>query len=123
MNANQIQGMGLNVLSRFAQSEWPDRFGVRKPIERLLYSGSKAGFQLIGVAARQFSKGPSLDKAQRLPAASKGLFDLSLSEEQQMMRETLQRFARDVRCALRPIRPITMRYSRPTFVRKHWNWA
>jgi alkylation response protein AidB-like acyl-CoA dehydrogenase len=49
--------------------------------------------------ARQFSKGPSLDKAQRLPAASKGLFDLSLSEEQQMMRETLQRFARD---ALRP---------------------
>jgi alkylation response protein AidB-like acyl-CoA dehydrogenase len=99
MNANQIQGMGLNVLSRFAQSEWPDRFGVRKPIERLLYSGSKAGFQLIGVAARQFSKGPSLDKAQRLPATSKGLFDLSLSEEQQMMRESLQRFARDV---LRP---------------------
>lgn len=99
MNANQIQGMGLNVLSRFAQSNWPDRFGVRKPVERLLYSGSKAGFQLIGAAARQFSKGPSLDKAQRLPAASKGLFDLSLSEEQQMMRETLQRFARE---ALRP---------------------
>lgn len=99
MNANQIQGMGLGLLSRFAQSDWPDRFGVRKPVERLLYSGSKTGFKLMGVAARQFSKGPSLDKAQRLPAASKGLFDLSLTEEQQMMRETLQRFARDV---LRP---------------------
>lgn len=99
MNANQIQGMGLGMLSRFAQSDWPDRFGVRKPVERLLYSGSKTGFKLMGVAARQFSKGPSLDKAQRLPAASKGLFDLSLTEEQQMMRETLQRFARDV---LRP---------------------
>lgn len=99
MNANQIQGMGLGVLSRFARSDWPDRFGLRRPIEKLLYSGSKAGFQLVGVAARQFSKGPSLDKAQRLPAASKGLFDLSLTDEQQMMRETLQRFARDV---LRP---------------------
>lgn len=99
MNANQIQGMGLGMLSRFARSSWPDRFGVRRSFERLLYSGSKAGFQLVGVAARQFSKGPSLDKAQRLPATSKGLFDLSLTEEQQMMRETLQRFARDV---LRP---------------------
>ncbi len=99
MNANQIQGMGLGVLSRFAQSDWPDRFGVRKPVERLLYSGSKTGFKLMSVAARKFSKGPSLDKAQRLPAASKGLFDLSMTEEQQMMRETLQRFARDV---LRP---------------------
>lgn len=99
MNANQIQGMGLGVLSRFARSDWPDRFGLRRPIEKLLYSGSKAGFQLVGVAARQFSKGPSLDKAQRLPAASKGLFDLSMTDEQQMMRETLQRFARDV---LRP---------------------
>jgi hypothetical protein len=97
---------------------------VRKPVERLLYSGSKAGFQLIGAAARQFSKGPSLDKAQRLPAASKGLFDLSLSEEQQMMRETLQRFR-----SRRALRPAAHKadhdavYSRPTFVRKHWNWA
>lgn len=99
MNSNQIQGMGLGMLSRFAQSSWPDRFGIRKPFERLLYSGSKAGFQLAGVAARQFSKGSSLDKTQRLPSAPKGLFDLSLTEEQQMMRETLQRFARDV---LRP---------------------
>jgi hypothetical protein len=57
MNANQIQGMGLNVLSRFAQSNWPDRFGVRKPVERLLYSGSKAGFQLIGAARSPVQQG------------------------------------------------------------------
>lgn len=99
MNANQLQGMGIGALSRFAQSDWPDRLRVRKPIERLLYTGSKTGFKLVGVAARQFSKGPTLDSAQRLPASSKGLFDLSLSDEQKMMRETLQRFARDV---LRP---------------------
>lgn len=96
MNANQLQGFGLNMLSRFAQSDWPDRLRVRKPFEKLLYTGSKNGFRLVGVAARQFGKGGAkLDGKQRLPAASKGLFDLSLTDEQQMMRETLQRFARE----------------------------
>ena len=98
MNANQIQGMGLNALSRFAQSDIADRFRLRKPIEKLLYHGSKAGFQLLGAAARSFQPASGAGR-QRLPGQAKGLFDLTLSEEQQMMRDTLQRFARDV---LRP---------------------
>jgi alkylation response protein AidB-like acyl-CoA dehydrogenase len=98
MNANQVQGLGLNMLNRFAQSDWPDRLGVRKSIEKLLYAGTRSGFQLAGAVARQFG-GSKLEQKQRLPASAKGLFDLSLSEEQQMMRDTLQRFARDV---LRP---------------------
>lgn len=101
MNANQIQGLGLNMLNRFAQSDWPDRLGVRKPFEKLLYTGSRTGFQIVGAVARGFGKkgGSKLDGKQRLPAAAKGLFDLSLTDEQQMMRDTLQRFAKD---ALRP---------------------
>lgn len=100
MNANQAQGFGLNMLNRFAQSPWPDRLGMRKSFEKLLYAGTRTGFQLAGAMGRQFSKGGGkLDKKQRLPAAAKGVFDLSLSDEQQMMRDTLQRFAREV---LRP---------------------
>lgn len=101
MNANELQGLGLNMLNRFAQSDWPDRLHVRKSFERLLYTGSRTGFQLVGTLSRGFGKkgGSKLDAKQRLPAAAKGLFDLSLSEEQQMMRDTLQRFAKD---ALRP---------------------
>lgn len=98
MNANQIQGLGLNYLNRFAQSDWPDRLKIRKPIEKLLYTGSKTGFQLLGAATRTFKPASGAGK-QRLPAAAKGLFDISLSDEQQMMRDTLQRFAKDV---LRP---------------------
>ena len=101
MNANQLQGRGLNLLNRFAQSDWPDRLKIRKTIERLLYTGSRTGFQLVGAVSRQFGKsGAKLAQKQRLPAAAKGLFDLSLSDEQQMMRDTLQRFAKD---ALRPV--------------------
>lgn len=100
MNANQMQGFGLNMLSRLAQSEWPERLGLRKSVEKLLYAGTRTGFQLAGAAARQFgSGGGKLDRKQRLPAPAKGVFDLSLSAEQQMLRDTLQRFARDV---LRP---------------------
>lgn len=100
MNSNELQGLGLNVLNRFASSDWPDRLGVRKPVEKLLYQGSRAGFKLVGTVARQFSKsGGSLEGKQRLPASTKGLFDISLTEEQQMMRDSLQRFAKDV---LRP---------------------
>ncbi len=98
MNANQIQGLGLNYLNRFAQSDWPDRLKIRKPVEKLLYTGSKTGFQLLGAATRTFKPASGAGK-QRLPAAAKGLFDISLSDEQQMMRDTLQRFAKDV---LRP---------------------
>ncbi|MDI1300794.1 MAG: acyl-CoA dehydrogenase family protein [bacterium] len=100
MNANEMQGFGLNMLNRFASSHWPDTLKVRKSFEKLLYTGSRTGFQLAGAVARQFSKSSTkLDATQRLPAAAKGLFDLGLSDEQQMMRDTLQRFARDV---LRP---------------------
>lgn len=101
MNANQIQGLGLNLLNRFAQSDWPDRLHVRKLSEKILYTSSRTGFQIVGAASRGFGKkgSASLGDKQRLPSAPKGVFDLSLSEEQEMMRDTLQRFAKDV---LRP---------------------
>lgn len=100
MNANDIQGLGLNALSRFAQSDLADTLKLRKPVEKLLHFSSKAGFQLLGAAARAFK--PSAQSGrQRLPGAPKSdLFDLSLSDEQTMMRESVQRFAAEV---LRPV--------------------
>lgn len=95
MNAGDIQGLGLRALSHFARSDIADRLRLRKPVERLLYQGSKSGFRLAGAAARVFAPSSSGGR-QRLPGRSdRGLFDLSLSDEQQMMRETLQRFAAD----------------------------
>lgn len=100
MNANELQGYGLNLLNRFAGSHWPDTLRVRKSVEKLLYTGTRTGFQIAGTVARQFSKtSTKLEGTQRLPAAAKGLFDLSPTDEQQMMRDTVQRFAKDV---LRP---------------------
>lgn len=100
MKAGKLQGLGIAALSRFAQSDLADRLKLRKPVEKILYRGSKAGFQLAGAAARVFAPAKSTAGKQRLPGTvASGLFDLSLSDEQLMMRETLQRFASEV---LRP---------------------
>lgn len=89
--STDVQGRALSVLNRVAQADWPDRFKLRKPFERLLYTGSRAGFRMAAKPAK-----PA--KAPR-PADPDGLFDLSLSDEQQMLVEMLGAFASEV---LRP---------------------
>lgn len=92
-----LQGIGLRMLTQFASSDVADRLKIRKPIETMLYQGSKTGFQLATKAARVFSKKPTSDAATRLPSQKRNnLFDLSLSEEQQMTRDSLSRFAKEL---------------------------
>jgi alkylation response protein AidB-like acyl-CoA dehydrogenase len=86
------QGRALAVLNRLAQADWPNRFKLRKPFEQLIFRGSRASFQLAASRAAKGSRSPrALD-----PDA---LFDLSLSDEQQMLVEMLDSFPREV---LRP---------------------
>ena len=94
------QGFALNVLNRFAGSDLADKLGLRKPVEKSAYTLTKTGFRLVATAARQF-KGQKLDKAARLaqPGHTTDLFDLNITEEQQMIRDSVRAFAQDV---LRP---------------------
>lgn len=88
-----IQGRALAMLNRFAQADWPDRLKLRKPVEKLIYSGSRASFR---AAAQRTGKAGSTPR----PVAPDSLFDLSLSDEQQMLVEMLEAFASEV---LRPL--------------------
>ena len=90
--SNDVQGRALAVLNKVAQAEWPDRFKLRKPFEKLLFSGSRAGFRLVAQRSAKPSSTPR-------PANSDGLFDLSLNEDQQMLVEMLDGFALEM---LRP---------------------
>ena len=87
-----VQGRALAVLNRLAQAHWPDRFKLRKPLEQLLYRGSRSSFRLAAARAAKSARGPR-------SVVLDGLFDLSLSDEQQMLVEMLEGFAREV---LRP---------------------
>ncbi|HLA31048.1 MAG TPA: acyl-CoA dehydrogenase family protein [Pseudomonas sp.] len=88
-----IQGRALAMLNRFAQADWPDRLKLRKPVERLIYSGSRASFRAAAQRAGQASKTPRAADAD-------ALFDLTLSDEQQMLVTMLEGFASEV---LRPL--------------------
>ena len=92
---NKAQGLGLNLITKIAGSDLLDQFKLRKFVEKSLYQGSKAGFKTLTATQKAFKSESNVSK-QRLPNQSKSLFDLSLSEEQQMTVDAMDQFASEV---------------------------
>lgn len=90
-------GMALSALNRLAGSQWLDKLGIRHTAERTAYRLTKSGFQVLTTSARAF-KGSGRDKPARLhaPGTTTDLFDLNITEEQQMIRDSVRGFAREV---------------------------
>lgn len=85
---------GLRTLSRLASSRRLDQLRLRKPIETVLYQGTKAGFKSVTAANRSFKAVKNLASPQRLPTRGAGdLFDLSPSDEQRMLQDAARVFA------------------------------
>ena len=96
---NKAQGFGLSLITKIAGSEVLDQLKLRKFVEKSLYQGSKTGFKVLNKTQKMFKPQP-LDK-QRLPnQVNKNLFDLSLTEEQQMTVDAMSQFAEEVLYAL-----------------------
>ena len=93
--------IAMGTMSRITSSDLVERLGLREAIEKLTYQSTKTGFRALGATSRQFKAAKKLVKPERLdaPAQPKNQFDLSLSEEQQMMRDSVLGFANEV---LRP---------------------
>ncbi|MEB2311894.1 MAG: acyl-CoA dehydrogenase family protein [Sorangiineae bacterium] len=88
---------GLRI---FSGSPFVQRQGWLKPAERVAATASQQGFAAASAIARGLAsrgRGESPERLANRPRAE--LFDLNVSEEELMVRETAQRFARDV---LRP---------------------
>jgi hypothetical protein len=86
--------IGLRTLSRMAASPQLDKLHMRKPTEKVLYHGTKAGFKTVMAASRVFKAVTSLGSPQRLPKrGSSDLFDLTPTDDQAMMQEATRTFA------------------------------
>ena len=96
--AKDAVGYALTALNRLASSEVLDKMGMRKSVERLAYSLTKGGFQVLTTTARAFKSGNSGNKPERLtaPGHTRDLFDLGVTDEQQMIRDSVQGFATNV---------------------------
>lgn len=94
-------GVAMTVLNRVAGAQFLERFGLKQLSERVATEVTKTGFRTISAASRSFTAVQQLATPQRLPAAGeRGLFDLTPTEDQQLIRETVVEFAAE---QLRPI--------------------
>jgi hypothetical protein len=92
--AERGMGFGLRALNRLAGSDLLDRIRIRKQVERALFQGTKNGFRSATVAGRTFKAAQQLGKpARQAKSKSKGLFDLTPDDEQQMFQEAGRSFA------------------------------
>jgi alkylation response protein AidB-like acyl-CoA dehydrogenase len=91
-------GFAVAVLNKVAQAGALDRFGLRKPTERVVFEATRSGFRTLGAVNRQFARsGRRSRSGTRLPAASaKGVFDLTPTEDEQMLVDVVAGFADEV---------------------------
>ncbi|WP_350274939.1 acyl-CoA dehydrogenase family protein [Kribbella sp. HUAS MG21] len=93
-------GVGVALLNKLARSRAIDRFGLRKPAERAVFEATKTGFRTAGALSRRFTAASKLTAPSRLPAARRtGRFDLTPTEDQELMVGVVREFADEV---LRP---------------------
>src|SRR5437868_11205863 len=92
--AERGMAVGLRALNRFASSPVVDRLGLREPAERFLHGASETTARTAASAGRTFAAAQKLGRPARQPSAKpRALFDLTPTDEQQMLRESVRDFA------------------------------
>jgi alkylation response protein AidB-like acyl-CoA dehydrogenase len=86
-------GLALRGVRTLAGSDVLDRLGMRETAEKVLYRGTREGFRAIGAAGRTFKTVKGAGRPARLKTARGDLFDLTPSDEQQMLAEAFGEFA------------------------------
>jgi alkylation response protein AidB-like acyl-CoA dehydrogenase len=92
--AERGMAAGLRALNRFASSPVIDRLRLREPAERFLHGASKTTARTAASAGHTFAAAQKLTRPARQPSAKpRALFDLTPTDEQQMLRESVRDFA------------------------------
>jgi alkylation response protein AidB-like acyl-CoA dehydrogenase len=90
-------GLAVAALNRFAQSDLIDRLGLRKTSEQTVYRVTSAGFRTAGVAGRAFARAGKATAGKRVPPAKgRGLFDLTPTDDEQMLVDVVTEYAAEV---------------------------
>ncbi|SFJ01522.1 Acyl-CoA dehydrogenase [Amycolatopsis sacchari] len=98
-----VMGAGLAALTKLAGSRTLERAGLRVPVQNLVGAATKNGFRAAGAASRAFKSARVTGKPARPGRPEdKGLFDVTPTDEQQMIAETVREFAAE---QLRPAAP------------------
>ena len=92
--------IGLALITPIVGQEFLDRYHLRDPLNRALRYGIKQTFSVAGASSRQFKRVQNLRSGPtRLKASGKEYFDLTPDEDQKLIVETVNEFAKEI---LRP---------------------
>lgn len=91
-------GYALGALNSIARSDILDRLHLRTTAENLSYHLTRSGFRAISTSSRAFKAANPLKKPQRLraPGQTTDYFDLNITDEQRMIRDSVRDFATEV---------------------------
>ncbi|MGY0541161.1 acyl-CoA dehydrogenase family protein [Nocardioides sp. YJ-D4] len=91
-------GFAVAGLRKLSQSPALDRLGVRKQTEQVVFTVTRGGFKTIAATSRAFKKkGKRGAPGVRVPnAIPQGVFDLTPSEDEQMLVDVVTEFAAEV---------------------------
>ncbi|MGZ4292918.1 MAG: acyl-CoA dehydrogenase family protein [Solirubrobacteraceae bacterium] len=85
--------VGLRALNRVASSGTIDRLGLRDPVTSLIHGATKTGARTAATAGRTFAAAQRLSTPARQPKARRSdLFDLTPSDEQTLLRDSVREF-------------------------------
>ncbi len=88
-------GFALSLVNKFASSDLVDKLKIRKPAEKIAYASTRAGFQIASSASQglQQVRNYLTNPFQLQKPEKSDLFDLTLNDEQLLIRDSLRRFA------------------------------
>lgn len=98
--ADKAQAYGMRLLTKAGGLDAVKNDGLRKRLEKILYSSAKQGFKAQTVAGKAFAKKSGSGAPVRsTPSKPKAVFDLNPTEDQAMIAEAAREIADEV---LRP---------------------
>ena len=96
-------GVAVAAVNRLAQSDLVDRVGLRRQAEQAVYATTRNGFRVATAAGRTFARAGRRRAGTRpASAASSGLFDLTPTDDEEMLVGVVRDLASEV---LRPAAP------------------
>ncbi len=92
--AERGMAVGLRALNKVASSGAIDRLGLRDPVVSLIHGATRTGARTAATAGRSFAAAQRLSRPARQPRARQSdLFDLTPSDEQALLRDSVREFA------------------------------
>jgi alkylation response protein AidB-like acyl-CoA dehydrogenase len=94
--AERGMAVGLRALNRMASSGTIDRLKLRDPVTNLIHGATKTGARTAATAGRTFAAAQRLSRpARQAKARTSDLFDLTPSDEQALLRDSVRDFGQE----------------------------